>query len=154
MSCVIKNIRRMQVFPLEIIFMLCKLISTIPHTSPVHWLTATHLFFLLSITFPLGHSQRATHCRVQIGEGLVQFGGQAEPHLVKSWPSTGHSEILWKECTHPNLKLTIFHHVKGKGEGSIMKWTAWSYREAWKQDWCIVSYINCSHYILLDGRII
>jgi len=67
--------------------MLRKLTST----SPAHWFTGTHLFFLSSITFPLGHSQRATHCRVQIGEGLVQFGGQAEPHLVKSCPSTGHS---------------------------------------------------------------
>ena len=63
------------------------------HDSPGHWLTGTHLFFLSSITSPLGHSQRATHCLVQMGVGLVQLGGQADPQRVKSWPSTGHSAI-------------------------------------------------------------
>jgi len=28
-----------------------------------------------------------------MGVGLVQLGGQAEPQLVKSWPSTGHSAM-------------------------------------------------------------
>jgi len=67
--------------------------TTLLRSSPGHWLAGTHLFFFSSITWPLGHSQRATHCVVQMGMGLVQLGGQAEPQLVKSWPSTGHSAM-------------------------------------------------------------
>ena len=30
---------------------------------------------------------------MQLGVGLVQVGGQAEPQLVKRWPSTGHPAV-------------------------------------------------------------
>ena len=52
------------------------------------------MFFLSLITVFLGHSQRATHCLVQIGLGVVQLAGQAEPQVVKSWPFTGQSIII------------------------------------------------------------
>ena len=43
------------------------------------------------MTVSPGHSQRATHSLVQKGMGMVQLGGQADPHSVKSWPTTGQS---------------------------------------------------------------
>ena len=41
------------------------------------------------MSFPSGHSQRATHSLVHSGSGSVQVGGQAEAQLVKTWPFTG-----------------------------------------------------------------
>ena len=46
------------------------------------------------MTVPVGHWHLATHCLVQIGLGSVQFGGQAEPQNVKSWPFTGQPENI------------------------------------------------------------
>ena len=42
----------------------------------------THMFVSSLMTVPLGHSQRGTHCLVHIGLGVVQLGGQADPHLL------------------------------------------------------------------------
>ena len=47
-------------------------------------LTGTHLFVSSLMTVPLGHSQRGTHCLVQMGLGVVQLGGQADPHSLNT----------------------------------------------------------------------
>ena len=49
-----------------------------------------HLFPTVSRTVPLGHVQPTTHCRVHIGFGLAQVGGQAELQLLNTWPWIGH----------------------------------------------------------------
>lgn len=54
-----------------------------------HSSSVTQEFEVTSMTIPLGHSQRATHCLVQMGLGVVQLAGQAEPQLVNIWPFTG-----------------------------------------------------------------
>lgn len=70
----------------------------------------------------------------------------------ESWHfGSWHSEI--NSLTLCNLKLTILYHVKGKGVGSMIKWTAWSYKEAWKQDWCIVSYIIAITSFCIDAQV-
>lgn len=38
-----------------------------------------HVESCQSITVPSGHWQRGTHCKVQVGEGFLQVGGQADP---------------------------------------------------------------------------
>ena len=50
-----------------------------------------HLFPTVSRTVPLGHVQPLTHCRVHIGFGLAQVGGQAEPQLLNTWPWIEHT---------------------------------------------------------------
>ena len=47
-------------------------------------LIGTHLFVSSLMTVPLGHSQRGTHCLVQMGLGVVQLGGQADPHSLNT----------------------------------------------------------------------
>ena len=55
-----------------------------------HLSLGTHVLLASSMTCPLGHSHLATHSSVHIGLGIVQLGGQAEPHSVNTWPLTGH----------------------------------------------------------------
>lgn len=63
------------------------------HGGGGHSLPRTQVLVVSSMTLPLGHSQRATHGLVHMGLGVVQFGGQADPHLVKTWPFTGQAAI-------------------------------------------------------------
>ena len=73
------------------------------------WKGKTHFFLLLSSTFPLGHWQRGTHCSVQMGLGLVQVGGQAEPQRLNCWPSTGHPECVYGKEKY-NACCTLITH--------------------------------------------
>ena len=49
-----------------------------------HLSLRTHLLVNSLMTVPLGHSQRGTHCLVQMGLGVVQLGGQADPHSLNT----------------------------------------------------------------------
>lgn len=56
---------------------------------PGHLFRGTHWFFCSLMTCPAGHSHLATHCLVQIGLGVVQFAGHAEPHSLNICPLAG-----------------------------------------------------------------
>ena len=54
-----------------------------------HRSRVTQELVVTSMTVSSGHSQRTIQFFEQEGLGMVQFGGQAEPQKVKTWPSTG-----------------------------------------------------------------
>ena len=83
-----------------------------PFTGHVHFSGRTQELVASSITVPLGHSHPGTHWRVQIGLGLVQVGGQAEPHLVKTWPFTGHTKCKGRKKL---IRSHFIHYMCIKG---------------------------------------
>ena len=66
-----------------------------------------------SSTVPWGHWQPSTHWRVQVGLGLSQVGGQAEPHSMYTWPSTGHSGSVGLELPVYTVHKRQWHHNCG-----------------------------------------
>ena len=58
--------------------------------SPGQLSTGTHLFLLVSITWPLGQAQPGWHTSMQMGDGLEQVALQGDAQSWKTWPATGH----------------------------------------------------------------